>query len=146
MFDELIRTVAFYLFQAGAFAHPGFVETNYMLISRIETTRFGCCLEKGTEPIRTELCKVLVMERLKKFETGIFGFEEFTENNKDGELLSRVEDPMVEFLKWYKDMTSLPFSLHFQCRTLIRRILTSLSDRRSILPRIDSLDLPNKLK
>ena len=59
---------------------------------------------------------------------------------------SVIKDPLNEFLKWYDDVTSSPFSLQCQCRTLIRRILTNLSDRRSILPRIDSLDLPNKLK
>ena len=97
---------------------------------------------------QSSLCKVLVIEKLhNKFETGVIPSSKISwKKHKEKEVPSVIKDPMREFLKWYDDMTSSPFSLQCQCRMLIRRTLVSLSDRRSILPRIDSLDLPNKLK
>ena len=56
------------------------------------------------------------------------------------------EQLIREFLEWYRVTTSSPFTLQFQCRTVIRKTLILATGHRSILKRIAMLHLPEKLK
>ena len=57
-----------------------------------------------------------------------------------------AENSMKEFLEWYQGVTSSPFTLQNECRTLIRNSLVEASDHRNILNRIELLNLPEKLR
>ena len=50
------------------------------------------------------------------------------------------------FLEWYRRVTSSPFTLKNECRTLIRKSLIEASNHRSILKKIELLHLPKQLK
>ena len=100
IYDDLLGSVALYMFQAGAWAFPAFTRNN-MLISTIEFASYVSeYVRDSSKPIiSTDLCKVLVIEKLHKFETRVTEFRDFLEKHKEKEVPSIIKDPLVEFLK-----------------------------------------------
>ena len=125
--NDRARMVIFYLFQAGA--DPSFIY-KYNQANRWRRGIYD-----------TYVCRVLVLECNR--ENVRIDFEDYVNRNGNGE---QLKNSAKEFLDWCEQITSSPFSLICQCRTMIRRQLVSVSGHRSILRRIDSLNLPEVLK
>ena len=87
-----------------------------------------------------------MLEQTYKFETGVAEFEQYMEKHENIDVPPGIRSAITEFVAWYGEVTSSPFSLQCQCRTFIRKMFTSVSNRRSILPRTESLDLPDEFK
>ena len=131
--DDLTRAGAFHLFQAGA--DPGFIRRKPAVArvkAAVRTYVPTVRNESAYIPINTDLCKVLVLEGHDVSSSKVI---------KDFRSLN-----IKEFLDWYEHVKAKPFSLQCQSRTLIRRILVRANDHRSIMPRIEALNLPERLK
>ena len=128
--SDRARMLIFYLFQTGA--DPSF-------ISKYNQPNHW---HRGIYD--TYVCRVLVLECNREITSNVcIDFEYYVNRNRNG---VQVKNSANEFLDWYEQVSSSPFSLLCQCRTMIRRKLVSASDHRSILRRIDSLNLPDVLK
>ena len=131
--DDLFRAVSFYLCQAGA--DPFFFR------------RFIYHHSGRSAITRADLCKVLVLEKYQHVTDYVIGDSQgCVDRSRTDVERTGTETRVNPFKIWYKEVTSRPFTLQCQCRTVIRRTLVGVSDHSSILPRIELLNLPQKLK
>ena len=162
IYDFLVQTQEveerlFYLFQAGA--SPEFIRHHAKHVRNYITIRDTLNKYTSREYYIIHHCKALVFERNKDF-LGI-DFE-----RQHAEILSNLSKPdyagildsvnsehlanklsqLEGFLEWHRRVTSSPFTLTNECRTLIRKSLIEASNHRSILKKIELLHLPKELK
>ena len=158
--NQEVEDRLFYLFQAGA--SPEFIR-HYAKHFRHCTAIRGILHFSRDYYYCIHQCEALVFERNKDFLEIDFEAQYAEMKSKparqsilddyvgiwelvNSERLAIIVSQLGGIIEWHRCVTSSPFSLKNECRTLIRKSLIEASNHRSILKRIDLLHLPKELK
>ena len=159
MTDFLVRNQEvedrlFYLFQAGV--SPELIRNYAKHFRNYRTIWDTLDIYTSKEYYCIHHCEALVFERNKDFLEIDFEGQYAEMKSKidyvgiwdsvNSEHLATKLSQLGGFLEWYRCVTSSPFTLQNECRTMIRKSLIEASNHRSILKRIELLHLPKELK